>query len=436
MRDFAARLRDSESLWTAAIFGGLCFVLASGSPDGTDLATLLAEAESAALAALLSLWVARTSGSRRRGLAIALAALFTTPLLPYAYSLRDATGALGLLCGAFLAIGPARVRTPFREAGICVAGAAVLLAQISNLFLLPVLVWLIAFGARRGAAERRGSARPRFLIGVALLLAALAFSPLAHPPVPLVAEGVSGIGGSGGSFGTGETLWVHSPIDWLVHLHGLTLSLNKGLLLFAPLALLGLWRAFRGAVDDRRVAQFALYSTACLLLPCAALTRWSDATWGPHALLAAIAPALLAFALSRAERERRGGNRRWILAAILLGLAVNTLGAAMPQEALSRVAGLTTDEPASELAKVQFDPRFNHPRVNAELLGRWVWATAFRSASPAGARPSDVEPPAPRLLRLAGPVEPGERWPLLGSLLLLGGVGWALLIAARAASPA
>ena len=70
-----------------ARFGGPGLVLVSGSPPGAVPASLLAQAEAAALGTLLALWVARATGLRRHGLAMALAALFTTPLLPYALSL-------------------------------------------------------------------------------------------------------------------------------------------------------------------------------------------------------------------------------------------------------------------------------------------------------------------------------------------------------------
>jgi len=100
MNALVARLRSSERAWTGALFCGLCLVLVSGSPAGAMPVALLAQAEAAALGTLLALWVARATGLRRHGLAMALAALFTTPLLPYAFAPGELRPALLLFAAA------------------------------------------------------------------------------------------------------------------------------------------------------------------------------------------------------------------------------------------------------------------------------------------------------------------------------------------------
>lgn len=437
MHLFVARLRDSERFWSAALFCGLCLVLVSGSPVGVRPAALAAQGETAALAALLAIWVARASGSRRSGLAIALAAVFTTPLLPYAFAELETTQSLLLFAAAFLAIGPTKLRFPARDSAFLLAAAGVLVTKGGGLFLLPLLLWLAWCGAERSGAERRAHPRPAFTAALATLLALAVASALVYQRFPVTFRLEER---AAWRSAVSATL-VDSPVDWLVNIHGFLLSLNKGLLLFAPLALFGLWRAFRGAVDDRRVGHFALFAASSLILPYAALTTWSDSTWGPRHLLAALAPALLALALSRTERARRGGHRRWIIAAVGLGIAVNSLGTAVPQEALARLTPLAQMTQEGRSVALQFDPRFNQPRVNAVLLGDWLRAAHLKaSATPAtaavaGSADADaVVHPAPVLLLMFDAAERPELLPVACLLLLAGAAGWALLVLARHAA--
>lgn len=417
MNSLVARLRQSERAWIGALFGGLFLVLVSGSQAAGRPMSLLSQMEAAALGALLALWVARASGLRRHGLAIALAALFTTPLLPYAFVERELTLPLLLFAAGFLAIGPTRLRSPARDLGLLLASAGVLLGAPSGLLLLPLLVWLGWCSAERSGAERPADPKPRFYAATAFLL--LVFAARAW------------------TFDRSSIEFADSPVDWLVHVHGFLLSLNKGLLLFAPLALMGLWRAFRGTVAERRTGRFALFAAGSLIAPYAGLERWSDASWGPRPLLAALAPALLALALSRTERARRGGHRRWILAAVVFGLAVNTLGTAVPQEALASRPGLPREGASVAL---QFDPAWNHPRVNAALLGRWVWATLAAAtppqstAAPTSATAATRILPSPVLLRVFDSTEGAALRPVALLLALAGALGWALLVLVRHAA--
>lgn len=419
MHALLARLQSSERAWGWTLFCGLGLVLASGSPAGAAPTALLAAIEAAALGSLLALWVARATELRRHGLAVALAALFTTPLLPYAFVARALEQPLLLFSAAVVAIGPTRLRTPWRDAAFLLAAAGVLVGEASGLLLLPLLIWLAWCTAERSGLERRADPKPRFYAAAAIL----------------------------GTLGVARA-WLldwqavalaSSPVEWLIHVHGFLLSLNKGLVLFAPLALIGLWRAFRGAVTDRRTGRFALFAAASLVVPFAGLARWCDNAWGPRPLLAALAPALLALALSRTERARRGGHRRWILAAVVCGLVVNTLGTAIPQTALADLAGVPR---TGTSALLQFDPAWNHPRINAALLGVWVLArlpavpAREELVAPAVERLAAAALPAPVLLRCFDAGERPALLPLAFLLAVLGALGWGLLVLVRRAGAA
>jgi hypothetical protein len=169
-------------------------------------------------------------------------------------------------------------------------------------------------------------------------------------------------------------------------------------------------------------------------VPFAGLERWCDDAWGPRPLLAALAPALLALALSRTERARRGGHRRWILAAVTCGLIVNTLGTALPQTALAELAGAP---PAGSTVALQYDPAWNHPRVNAALLGVWLVAHLPFLQPPAALVESKLAAaavPAPVLLRVLDAGERAALLPVALLLALLGALGWTLLVLVRHAS--
>jgi len=420
MTAWIARLRESEKIWAGALFGGLWLVLVSGIPVGLRAQGLLSQAAAAALGTLLALWVARACGQRRRGLAIALAALFTTPLLPYAFVERELTLSLLLFTAGFFAIGPTRLRAPLRDLGVLFASAGVLLCDASGLLLLPLLVWLVWCGAAREGAERPADPKPRFYAASSLLVVLFAARAWTLDRQTIA--------------------WASSPFDWLVHVHGFLLSLNKGLLLFAPLVLVGLWRSFRGTVSNRLAGRFALFAAASLIVPFAGLERWSDASWGPRPLLAAIAPALLALALSRTERARRGGHRRWIIAAVLCGLAVNTLGTALPQTALADVAELAGIPHPATSGELRQDPAWIHPRVNATLLGVWLVArlpflpAPDASFAPAVERLAALALPGPVLLRVCDAGERAALLPMALVLAFLGTLGWTLLVLVRHAA--
>ncbi len=140
--------------------------------------------------------------------------------------------------------------------------------------------------------------------------------------------------------------------------------------------------------------------------------------------------------MSRTERARRGGHRRWIIAAVACGVAVNTLGTAIPQAALADLAGQARTVTSGALL---FDPTWNHPRVNAALLGVWLVAHLPFIAPPAvlaASRVAAAALPGPVLLRV---FDAGERAALLPLALLLaftGTLGWGLLVLVRHAGRA
>ena len=107
-------------------------------------------------------------------------------------------------------------------------------------------------------------------------------------------------------------------------LYGLLFSVNKGLLLYAPITLLlpvGLWRLF-----GRRRNEFILVSAlaVCIVIPVAKWWSWEGgASWGPRLLYPILPVLVLASAYPSIERS---GPRFASVAALLAGVVVNLMG--------------------------------------------------------------------------------------------------------------
>jgi hypothetical protein len=324
--------------------------------------------ETAALVTLLAAWILRVSGDRRRALLYSFATLFCTFLWPYAYIGMESLPALAFFVLAFLAIGPTRLSGRRRDIAVGVAFVLAFSVKSIAILLAPVGAWLLYRSARRSAAESGGG----LVLPAALTIAgALVLRLLTELAIRsyLLRHPILGPGNI--RFSDALPIYlVDSPLVWLAHLHGFFLSANKGVLVFAPLALIGLWRAASGQVRPRDLSIFALGTAACMALPLAALSVWSDETWGPRYLAVAVAPACLALALSRAVEGVAWRLRRVLLrGAVAFGLAVNLLGVLVFYGTLAGTAWAV--EPTS-LGTFQTDLRWNHPRFNVRILSAWI----------------------------------------------------------------
>ncbi len=339
------------------------------------LFSLEPQVATAILITLLALWVARATGSRRGALAVAFAALYATPLWPYAYLGLETTQALLLFAAAFLAIGPVeRPRALHTVLFVLLVGLAGS-AKTTGIFLFPLLVWLTLLAERR-----RKLARPE--LGRSLLPWALAslvgFRALSYVAVASYRR-TAVLFGDLGLLEAWRRATVDSPIDLLVHLHGFLFSLNKGWLVFAPLALVGIVAAARRG-PEQEARRFALGTFLCLLLPHAAMVFWAEDTWGPRYLNGAIAPALLALALVRASSAQTARRHpRWLLTLAASGLAINLLGTSVHYSALFKATLAARED---TLEALQFDPLWNHPRFNAWILEEWARAPRSPRAEP------------------------------------------------------
>lgn len=275
----------------------------------------------------------------------------------------------------------------FAAAGLAYAAAAILeggerpglalpllaAAAFSGAALLKPVLWVTAPAFVLGAAlawrEREGAVGRLFAFG-ALLAAGLA-SGWAASALRF---------GGGENFGYGdEALRFTTPL--LAGLHGLLLSPGRGLLFYAPLALVGLARLLLRGVPP---AVRALCGGAPLLLvlTVARFEGWhGGSAWGPRHILPVLpllaVPALLA-------------SRRAALPALALGTAVNALGVLVAAgawiswvELLKPPAGAAWPPSGPEIVSVV--PSLSPVRGHATLLARSLGLPLASPAAGAGA---------------------------------------------------
>jgi hypothetical protein len=382
---------------------------------------------------VMFLWGRRLCSSELWSLGLTLAAGFSTLLWPYAYIGLETTQSLFLLCAAYLAIesGPPR-RWPrtLLFAACCVMA---LTAKSTGAFLIPAVAFLICGYFRRpqsAASGEAGVSRGKLVV-VVVAVAGLFFLNYWTRTFFWARFG-----------GTRVFLshWlVRDPIAYLSNLLSFFGSPNKGLVFYAPAALLSLWLLPRVMTQNRPLALFALLTLFGLAGGFSLLKDWSDETWGPRYLHSALAPLFLCLAAGLREPSVRR-KLRWPLAGLAAaGLSISFLGVLFYYGSLHQVC-LSASQ--STLEALQGDPVWNHARFNARLmrilsrrLGRsetpaetWVPAHIWFLKPPPGSPPAptvDLAPyarPQPLILRDADEHDripsAGLRRVFLGSLWL------------------
>ena len=177
--------------------------------------------------------------------------------------------------------------------------------------LLPLVLLVVVLESAKGARRARALA---FVAGAAPLAALWLALEIVRFGAPFASYG-------------GER-FSHPPLDGLWRL---TVGPNKGLFVYFPLALLGVWGFVRLA-RTRRVLGLALAGfSAFVLLTTAAWWSWDGtAGWGPR-LLVPLVPLLAAAAALAAPALPAAA----FAALFALGVAVNALGALQPDAVLT-----------------------------------------------------------------------------------------------------
>jgi hypothetical protein len=308
--------------------------------------------------------LARAVGGGPKGTRRAcLAAAISSPLWAYAGSdwsepLQAACVGGAFACAALAGRPDARREGPL-AAGAGALAAFALLSKSVFVVLPPLVLAVVVLEAPRGRRVARALA---FLAGAAPFAALwLAFE--------IVRFGRPFASYAGEPFS-------HAPLDGLWRL---TVGPNKGLFLYFPLALLGVWGLVRLA-RARRVLGLALAGFAAfLLLTTAAWWSWDGVSgWGPR-LLVPLVPLLAATAAVAAP----GRPAAAFTVLFGLGVVVNALGVLQPDGPTTWYYMVLPQKPLTEAETRAYAP-YAVLRAAGETprLGQWFDVANHAELSP------------------------------------------------------
>jgi hypothetical protein len=315
----------------------------------------------AGTATVLFMWL------RRRGLGVPHAAVFAagfgfcTMAWPYAYIGLETTQAFFLLLAAYLAFEHTGTPRWPEVIALGLAAAMAVSAKSTGAILLPAAAFLVWRRFREENQLRIPTERlPRAISVVAIIV--VVFAPNFLSRIYL-----SKVWGGEREF---LSYWVvKDPFYYAMNVVAFIGSPNKGLIVFAPLAVLGLlalplcWRR------DRELAVFVILLTGTFLATFSAIILWTDETWGPRYLTTLVAPLTLVAAL-RYQASGRPLRRQFpLLVALVFGFLISLLGAIYSYGALHKAA---TDTGQSTIQNLQSNIVWNHPRFNARLFRTWL----------------------------------------------------------------
>ncbi|MFN0087756.1 MAG: hypothetical protein ACKVX9_20360 [Blastocatellia bacterium] len=344
--------------------------LAGGSLDYKDAALAFYPLVLTALLCTLVFAWGRRLTTERRAYGLALGPAFSTFLWPYAYIGMEPAQSLFLLVGGYLALREG-ARNWAATLGFAISIAIACAAKSNGAFLLPALAWLTVCFFRDGRRfDRSKCLRILLVVGIVAACFALGFHTRGQ---------YWGKTGAGAAMFVSRKFLIDHPIDYAMNAWSILLSPNKGLAIFAPLAMLGLLLIGRAWRVRPGLAVFALLILAGNIGAVSLLRVWGEETWGPRYLHGAIAPLALCLAAALGRERLRPRLKIAMAGCAGLGLAVSFLGAFFYYGSLHAAA---TSAGLSTLEGLQSNPRLNHVKFNAALLEVWLRGRLSRVEEP------------------------------------------------------
>lgn len=315
------------------------------------------------LCTLLFFWIWRETRSIVWAYTLGVIACFGTMLWPYAYTGLETTQSLFILLAGYMALVSDRPRTIARSllfAVVCAVGISV---KSNGIFLIPAVAWLIYRFLLDSATETPRRIRLKALLITLIVMVVYLGNGRARALNPMFAKF-----GSSGIPSFKSSMLVSNPLFAMMNLFSYFGSVNKSILIFAPVVGLALFAMPSVWRTHRSTAVFSLLVLLGLLLGCSYTLGWGDETWGPRYLHAAIAPLVICLGLSR-PIPFRFQRELPLLVLAGFGFIVSLLGILFYYGHLMAAATATQ---TATLEGFQHDPALNHIRFNGNLARAWM----------------------------------------------------------------
>jgi hypothetical protein len=305
------------------------------------------------LVTVLYLWL-RKLCSPGMSLFLTLTAAFGTMLWPYAYIGLETEQSFFVLLAGYLALADGKIRTWPRLLLFAVVCALAISVKSTGITLSPVIAYLIYHQFR---SDWR-SHRVHILISVLIIGTIWA---LGH-------WGTNAYWGPRGGGGSSLRPWlIDSPIQLFSNMIGLFGSPTTGLLVYAPVVMVGLFGVARSFRTNRSVTIFALLITLCALGFLCLLKFSADDVWACRYMHLVIAPFILCIGSAFPHFEWK---RDIVLVALAaFGVWISFLGA-FYYYGLVEFAAKEVNQNTMEW--MTGDPDWNHILFNARLFRAWA----------------------------------------------------------------
>jgi len=314
------------------------------------------------LCTLILEWVRRITASAIWAYVLAITAAFATLFWPYAYIGLETSQSLFVLLAGFMALSSKGRKGWLHSITFAILSGLAISVKSNGIFLIPAIAFVIFCYCRSVGSKpfEHSSIAPRKVVVIIAIVAALYLVNDHSRSLSATTQS--------GALGVLKTFGIRNPLFFFVNMYSLTVSINKGLIIYCPPILLALIALHRVHRESPRLAIFAGLALLGLMAGSSLLWCWSDETWGPRYLHAAIAPLLVSFAVTKKAVQFRFRKEIPLLVLVSLGVAVSFVGSLFYYGTLQRVATQTSQ---ATIENFEYNPNWNHIRFNAKLLRLW-----------------------------------------------------------------
>ena len=385
---------------------------------------------SALLVLVLFFWLRRFASPGWSYL-LSLVAAYGTMIWPYAYIGLEVKQSLALMVAGYLAFSPEHKDTWPRVLLFAATCALAVSLKATGTFLIPAVIFIIGRVYWRGFWKERREYLPKVVVTFSIILAvylanyslrSLFFTPF------------------GGQWPFFKALLVHDSTQCLLNALGCFGSVNKGLIVYAPILLIALPAFFHMPREHRPLAIFALLTLGGLVGGISPQRPYLEETWGPRYLHTAIAPLILCIGATRPRL--RAATAAPALALAALGFWVSFLGAffwyGVSDTAAQKASQSTLEAVQGDIV---WNPVLFHERLFATYLRgtptswtpdhRWWYVKPPDAPSEKSVDLTQLAVPQPFLIRQASVPLQGDLRLLWHFYLLCLPAGVLLLVGAR-----